>query len=166
MLCHYIVSENLFNLVKEYSSKDVFNNSAIPNGKNEAAVAGATHSVADGLQGVLAGGALQSLLSFFSNNNSPGGSLNSNPIVGNIINNFKNKLTNNYAVSGNQVGNIANGLITNVLGSLINKTNANSNHNFSISSLINTLKGGNQYGNKGSIGNMVSKFTGGCVDVN
>ena len=58
--------------------------------KNEAAVANATHSVADGLQGILAAGGLQSLLSLFNNNNDFGNSgLLSNPIVGNIISTLK-----------------------------------------------------------------------------
>lgn len=159
--------ENLFNLVRENSSEAIINNPAIPNDKNEAAVADATHSVADGLQGVLAGGGLQSLLSLFKNNTNSGSSgLLSNPIVGNIISSFKNKLTNNYAVSGDQAGNIANGLIPNVLGSLISKTNDNSNNTFSIGKLINSLTGNSQNGSGGSIGDIVSKFTGGSLDVN
>lgn len=85
---------------------------------------------------------VQISISLFSkNNNSGSSSLLNNPIVGNLISSFKNKLSNKYAVSGDQAGNIANVLITNVLGSLINKTNDNSNSNFSIGSLINSLTG-------------------------
>ena len=65
--------ENLFNLIKENSTDSVINNPVISNEENDAVVADATHSVADGLQGVLAGGGLQSVLSLFNNNNNSEG---------------------------------------------------------------------------------------------
>ncbi len=159
--------ENLFNLVKATSSDAIINNPAIPNDKNDVVVADATHSVADGLQNVLAGGGLQSLLSMFSNNNNTNGSgLLSNPIVGNIINSFKNKLTNNHIVSGTESENIANDLIPKVLGTLISKTNNPADSSFSIAGIINSLTGTAQNGSSGSIGEIVSKLTGGSLDVN
>lgn len=159
--------ENLFNLVKENSSYAVINNPAIPNEKNDEVVADATHSVAEGLQGILAGGGLQKLLSMFStNNNAESSGLLSNPIVGNIISSFKNKLSDNYNVSGTEADNISNGLIPNVIGSLINKTNNPNDSSFSIGSIINSLTGTSQNGSGGGIGEMVSKFTAGSFDVN
>lgn len=159
--------ENLFNLVKENSSYAVINNPAIPNEKNDEVVADATHSVAEGLQGILAGGGLQKLLSMFStNNNAESSGLLSNPIVGNIISSFKNKLSDNYNVSGTEADNISNGLIPNVIGSLINKTNNPNDSSFSIGSIINSLTGTLQNGSGGGIGEMVSKFTAGSFDVN
>ena len=159
--------ENLFNLVKENSSYAVINNPAIPNEKNDEVVADATHSVAEGLQGILAGGGLQKLLSMFStNNNAESSGLLSNPIVGNIISSFKNKLSDNYNVSGTEADNISNGLIPNVIGSLINKTNNPNDSSFSIGSIMNSLTGTSQNGSGGGIGEMVSKFTAGSFDVN
>ena len=157
--------ENLFNLVKENSSYAVINNPAIPNEKNDAVVADATHSVADGLQGILAGGGLQKLLSLFSSDSGNNGLL-SNPIVGNIISNFKNTLTNKYAVSGTEAENISSGLIPNVISSLINKTNNPNDSSFSIGSIINSLTGALQNGSGGGLAELVSKFTGGSLDVN
>ena len=57
--------ENLFNLIKEHGTDAVINNPAIPNEQNDAVLADATHSVADGLQGVLAGGGLRDLSTAF-----------------------------------------------------------------------------------------------------
>ena len=159
--------ENLFKLVKDNSSYAVVNNSAIPNEKNDEVVADATHSVAEELQGLLAGGGLQKLLSMFSSNTTAGNNgLLDNPIVGNIISSFKNKLTNKYSVSHSEADNISNSLIPNVLENLISKTNNPNDSSFSIGSIINSLTGANQNGSGSHIGDMVSKFASGSLDVN
>ena len=103
---------------------------------------------------------------FSTNNNAESSGLLSNPIVGNIISSFKNKLSDNYNVSGTEADNISNGLIPNVIGSLINKTNNPNDSSFSIGSIINSLTGTLQNGSGGGIGEMVSKFTAGSFDVN
>lgn len=43
--------ENLFNLIKEQGQEVVVNNPAVPNEQNNAVLASATSSVAEGLQG-------------------------------------------------------------------------------------------------------------------
>jgi hypothetical protein len=163
-----IMLENLFNLVKEHSTDAVINNPAIPNEKNDAVIADATHSVADSLQGALAGGGLQSVLSLFgSNNNSGGNGLLNNPIVSNIISSFTNKLTNNHGIAADQAGGIANSLIPSVLSSLVNRTNDPNNSSFNIGNIISSLTGGaNAQGSGLDIGGLVSKFTSGGLDAN
>ena len=104
--------ENLFNLVKEQGADSVINNPAVPNEQNNAVLASATHSVAEEFQGVLAGGGLQNILSLFGGggNNAAGGGIGSllnNPIVGNIISNFTNKLTNQHGIAADQASGIA-----------------------------------------------------------
>jgi uncharacterized membrane protein YeaQ/YmgE (transglycosylase-associated protein family) len=166
--------ENLFNLIKEQGVADVIDNPAIPNEKNDAVLADATHSVADGLQGVLAGGGLQNVLSLFNNgNNSSGGGISgllNNPIVGNIISNFTNKLTNNHGIAGDQASGIANSLIPNVLSNLINRTNDPNNNSFDINSLIGSLTGGAHAQPGGSGGfdlqGMIGNLTSGGMDAN
>lgn len=162
--------ENLFNLIKEHSTDAVINNPAIPNEKNDAVIADATHSVADGLQGVLAGGGLQNVLSLFSNNNNSGGNgLLNNPIVSNIISSFTHKLTNNHGIAADQAGGIASSLIPSVLSSLVNRTNDPNNSSFNIGSIISSLTGGgNSQTSSGGfdIGSLVSKFASGGLDAN
>ena len=160
--------ENLFNLVKENSSEAIINNPAIPNEQNDAVIADATHSVADGLQGVLAGGGLQSVLSLFNGNNNVGNNgLLNNPVVSNIISSFTNKLSNNHGIAGDQARNISNSLIPNVLSNLINKTNDPNNSSFDISSIIGSLTGGTQAGGSNfDLGGLVSNFTSGGLDSN
>ncbi|MDN3659286.1 hypothetical protein QWZ08_26815 [Ferruginibacter paludis] len=163
--------ENLFNLIKEHSTEAVINNPAIPNEKNDAVISDATHSVADGLQGVLAGGGLQAVLSLFNNNNnsSGGNGFLNNPIVSNIISSFTNKLTNNHGIAADQAGGIASSLIPSVLSSLVNRTNDPNNSSFSIGSIISSLAGGgNAPGGSGGldIGSLVSRFASGSLDAN
>lgn len=160
--------EELFNLIKEQGSSSVIDNPVIPNEQNNAVLADATHSVADGFQGVLAGGGLQNILSMFggANNNNSGGinPLLTNPIVGNIINSFTNKLTNNHGISGDQASGIANQLIPNVISNLINKTNDPNNKSFDINGIIGSLAGGGS--NSFDIQGMLSKFTQSGLDSN
>jgi hypothetical protein len=165
--------ENLFNLIKEQGAQPVINNPVIPNEQNNAVLADATHSVADGLQGVLAGGGLSSLLSLFGNsgNNSNSGGLLSNPIVSSIISSFTNKLINNHGVNSSQAGGIASSLIPNVISSLISKTNNPNDNSFNMNSIISSLAGGGAAqagGGAGGFdfGSLVSKFAGGAMDAN
>lgn len=166
--------ENLFNLIKEQGKDSVINNPVIPNEQNNAVLADATHSVADGLQGALAGGGLQDVLSLFGgqHSNQSGGisGLLNNPIVSNIVNSFKNKLTSNHGVSGDQADGIANDLIPNVLRNLVNRTNDPNNSSFDINSIIGSLTGGGNSQSTGSGGlnlqDILSKFTSGGLDAN
>ncbi|GAB2830505.1 hypothetical protein [Ferruginibacter profundus] len=157
--------EELFNLVKGNAQESVINNPVIPNEQNNAVIASATHSVAEELQGTLAGGGLQNVLSLFGGGGANGGSsLLNNPIVSNIISNFTNKLTNDHGIESNQASGIASSLIPGVLSNLISRTNNPNDNGFNINSIIGSLTGGGaqQAGGGGfDLGGLVSKFTGG-----
>ena len=163
--------ENLFNLIKEQGADDVINNPAIPNEQNNAVLASATSSVAEEFQGELAGGGLQNIMSLFGGggNNAGGGisSLMNNPIVGNIISSFTNKLTNQHGVPADQASGIAGNLIPNVLSNLINKTNDSNDGSFNINGIINSLTGNNSNAGGGfDLQGLIGKFAGGSMDVN
>lgn len=161
--------ENLFNLIKEQSVSDVIDNPIIPNEKNDAVIGDATASVAESFQGVLAGGGLQNILSLFGGNQNSGSasSLLNNPIVGNIITSFTNKLTANHGIAGDQASGIANNLIPGVISSLISKTNNPNDSSFDINSIIGSLTGGTT-GSGGGIDlqGLMGKFTSGGLDAN
>lgn len=166
-----IMLENLFNLIKDEAGDAVINNPVVPNEQNEAVVASATQSVAEELQGTLASGGLQNVLSLFNgggNNGSGAGSLNSNPIVQSIIGNFTNKLTGNHGISSGQASGIASSLIPGVISSLISKTNDPNNSSFDINSIIGSLSGGGSSVPAGGGGfdfnNILSKFGGSALD--
>lgn len=162
--------ENLFNLIKEQGADAVINNPVIPNEQNNAVIADATHSVASELQGVLAGGGLQSVLSMFGNNtgdSNGASSILNNPIVSNIIGSFTNKLTNNHGIAGNQASGIAQNLIPGVISSLINKTNNPNDSSFDINGIISSLTGGGgtaQAGGAVDLQGIIGKFTKGGLD--
>lgn len=162
--------EELFSLIKEQGTDTVITNPVVPNDQNNAVIADATHSVASELQGVLAGGGLQNVLSLFSNgaNNTGGSSLLNNPIVSNIISNFTNKLTANHGIAPDQASGIANNLIPGVLSNLINKTNDPNNGSFDIASVIGSLTGGASESASDSLNivSLISKFTDGSLDAN
>jgi hypothetical protein len=162
--------ENLFNLIKEQGADAVINNPAIPNEQNNSVIADATHSVASELQGVLAGGGLQSVLSMFGNTtsgNSGVGSMLNNPIVSNIISSFTNKLTNNHGIAGDQASGIAQNLIPNVISSLISKTNNPADSSFDINGIISSLTGSGstaQATGGFDLQGIIGKFTSGGLD--
>ncbi len=163
--------ENLFTLIKENSTETVINNPVIPNEQNDAVIADATYSVASGLQGMLAGGGLQDVLSLFNNTNSnsdQGTGLLNNPIVSNIINSFTNKLTTNHGIATDQASGIAGSLIPGILSNLVNKTNDPNNSSFDIGSIISSLTGGGGQPGGGNLdlGALVSNFTSGGLDAN
>lgn len=164
--------ENLFSLVQEQGQDDVINNPTIPNEQNNAVLASATSSVAEGLQSQLAGGGLQNILSLFGGGGNSGGGngiagLMNNPIVQSIISNFTGKLTNNHGISSDQAGGIANSLIPNVISKLIHRTNDSSDSGFDINSIIGSLTGGaNQGGGGFDLSSLVSNIGGGAMDAN
>ena len=153
--------QELFNLLKEHGQDSVINNPLVPNEKNDAVIADATHSVADGLQSELAGGGLQNLISLFSGGANTGTSLMNNPIVSKIVDSFTNKLTTNHGLTGEQANGIAGNLIPSAINSLINRTNDNSNNQFSLNGIISSLTGG--AGNSGGfdLGGLISHISGG-----
>jgi hypothetical protein len=159
--------ENLFNLIKEQGTEAVINNPAVPNEQNDLVLASATESVAEELQGTLAGGGLQNVLSLFGKNTANGGAgLMDNPIVSNIISNFTQKLTNNHGVSGDQANGIAGNLIPGVLSNLIGRTNNPNDSSFDINSIISSLTGGSGGSQAGGfdLNGILSKFGGGGLD--
>jgi len=167
--------EDLFNLVKGEATETVINNPAVPNEQNDAVVAEATHTVASGLQNMVAGGGLQNILSLFSggqqsNGQQSGGGLMSNPIVSMMIGSFAGKLMNKFNLGGAQANSVASNLIPSVISSLVNKTNDPNNSSFTLDGLLHSITGGQSTqvaqqqssGDSGfSFSNLVSQFTGG-----
>ena len=133
--------KELFELVKSSAQDRVINNPDIPNDKNNEVIAEATNTVASGLRNIVAGGGVQNLLSLFGAKGGSG-NLMSNPIVSMMIGHFANKLMNNYGLGASQAGNVAGGLIPDILGNLVRKTNDPGNNTFSLENLLNSITGG------------------------
>ena len=134
--------KELFELVKGTAQDSVINNPAIPNDQNSEVIAEATNTVASGLRNIVAGGGVQNLLSLLDNKGQQSGGLLSNPIVNMMIGHFAGKLMSKYGLGGAEANNVANGLIPEVIGNLINKTNDPDDKGFSLENLLNSITGG------------------------
>jgi hypothetical protein len=166
--------DKLFDLVKGLAGDSVINNPDVPNEQNNAVIAEATHTVANGLQDTVAGGGLQHLLSMFGGGTagiSGGQGLLSNPMVGNMISQFSGTLMSKFGLGSTQAGNVANSLIPNVMNGLVNRTNDPNDSNFTLDKLLHSITGGQSTavaqeqqanGNTGfSFQNLIGQFTGG-----
>lgn len=132
--------EELFNLVKSVVSQ----NQTVPSAQKDAIAAEATNTVASGMRNMVAGGGLGSLISMFSHNNlqNSGNSLSSNPIVSMMIGHFTEKLMSKFNLDSKEAGNVASGMIPEVISNLVNKSNDPHNNNFSLERLLNSITGG------------------------
>jgi uncharacterized membrane protein YeaQ/YmgE (transglycosylase-associated protein family) len=163
--------DNLFNMIKGMAGDAVVNNPDVPNQHNEEVVAEATNTVAGGLQNLVAGGGLQSILSLFGGGQQQAKSgLMSNPIVSMMIGHFASKLMGKYGLQSNAASGVAQSLIPNVISSLISKTNDPNDKGFTLDGLLNSLTGGHaqqvaqqQQQQEGgfSFQNLISQFAGG-----
>ncbi len=178
--------QELFNLVKQHSGDAVINNPAVPNEQNGAVMAEATNSIAGGLQNILSGGGLQSLLGMFGGGgnaanaanagNSGAMSLTNNPIVSMITGHFMNKLMAKFGLNSSAASGIAGSLIPSVLGNLISKTNDSNDSSFDLTKVIGGLMGGGSApaatagaasgGGGFDLGGILGKVMGGGLDQN
>ena len=159
--------QELFNLIKERADQSVINNPDVPNEQNEAVLSDANTSVTEGLQKMLASGGFENVMSMFGGNASatqgPGGLLN-NPIVSNIVNNFKERLTRDRGLADDKANNLANDLIPNVISGLVQKTNDPNDSSFDLKNIITSFTGQEGGGGGLDLNNMLNKFTGGKMD--
>lgn len=165
--------DNLFNMIKGVAGDAVINNPAVPNEQNEAVVAEATNTVAGGLQNLVAGGGLESILSLFGGGGQQQqgkSSLMSNPIVTMMIGHFAKKLMSKFGLQSNQASGVAQNLIPSVISNLVSKTNDPNNSSFTLDGLLNSLTGGQsqqiaqqqqQQDGGFSFQNLITQFTGG-----
>ncbi len=162
--------EQLIGLVKQFAGDAIVKNPEIPNEKNEEAMAEASNTVVGGLQNILAGGGLQSIMSLFSQGNKGGTSgLMQNPIVNMMAGHFMKKLMGKFGINSGAASNIATSLIPSVLNGLISKTQDPNDKSIDMNSIIRSLTGGNapvaeaqQSGGGGfDFQDLLKKFTGG-----
>ncbi|MEN9548366.1 MAG: hypothetical protein RIR12_957 [Bacteroidota bacterium] len=162
--------DQLIGLVKQYAGDAIVKNPDIPNEKNEEAMAEASNTVVGGLQNILAGGGLQSIMNLFSQGNKGGtAGLMQNPIVNMMAGHFMKKLMGKFGINSGAASNIATSLIPSVLNGLISKTQDPNDKSVDMNSIIRSLTGGNapvaepqQSGGGGfDFQDLLNKFTGG-----
>jgi hypothetical protein len=145
--------ENLINLVKEHAGSAIINNPAIPNERNDEAVADASHSIIDGLKNAVGSGSFSDLAGMFGN----AGNAGSGTIAQNIQSNFSDILVNKFGLNAGQADSTAASLIPSVLEKLVHKTNDPNDNSFDLNGILGHLTQGSGI----NVEDILSKFTGG-----
>lgn len=148
--------ENLLDLVKQQAGSSIFDNPAVPNEKNEDAVAVAGSSITGGLQQLLSQGGVKQVLAMFSGNQQID---TTNPAVQQVSGNVVQNLMDKLGLDQQQAGSVAGGLVPDVLRKLVHKTNDPNDSSFDIQSIFNSLSGGCTSGM--NVQGLLSKFQGG-----
>lgn len=152
----FVMLENLLNLVKQQAGPSIINNPAIPNEKNDEAVAVAGQSITGGLQQLLSQGGIKDVLSMFSGNQE----INStNPAVQQVSGNVVQNLMDKLGLDQQQAGSVAGGLVPDVLKKLVSKTNDPGDNSFDIQGIFNSLSGGGT--SSMNVQGLLNKFKGG-----
>jgi hypothetical protein len=152
--------DNLINLIKERAGTAIINNPAIPNEQNDEAIATTGNSITNSLQNMLgSGGGLKELLAMFGGQGA--GDMN-NPVVQNVSGKVTQDLMRRFNLDEGSAGNIAGGLVPDVLRNLVQRTNDPNDNSFDIQSIFNNLSGGKTSGL--NIQNLLSKVTSGGLD--
>lgn len=139
--------EQILELVKQSGQQSVVNNPEVPNADNNAVMAEAAKTITGGLQNVVSGGGLQSILSLFTGGNA-GGQANQgimgNPIVSMMVGHLTNNLASKFNLNPAIANSVANNIIPSVLNSLISKTRSNAPEDagFNLNDLISSFTGG------------------------
>jgi hypothetical protein len=138
--------DQLIQLVQQAGKNTVVENPEVPDEYNKEVMADATKTITSGFQNVMAGGGFQHILDLFKGGkNNSGGGLLKNPLVTMMVGYFMNKLVGKYKMNPTSASNVANNLIPDVLGGLVNRTTSQDPENdaFDFNDLIGSLTGGN-----------------------
>ncbi|MCW3112256.1 MAG: hypothetical protein JWR18_652 [Segetibacter sp.] len=147
--------ENLQNLVREHAGDAIINNPAIPNERNEEAVADASGSIVSGLKTAAANGKIDEVQSLFKNGPE---AASTSPVAQNIQAGFAQNLMHKFGLDSGKAGGIAASIIPMVLKKFVHKTNDPNDTSFDLSSVLGGLAGG------GGLGNIVNGLGGGKND--
>ena len=143
--------DNLLNIVKEHAGEAIINNPAIPNEKNNDAIASTTNSIVDVLKNQLTSGNLSSVTDLFK-----GGASNINASSINSVVNSKvaTDLMTKFGIDSTQANGIAQKIIPVVMEKFVTKTNDPNDKSFDLNDIVSSLGGGNVGGMLGKITNL------------
>ena len=131
--------DNLLNLIRENAGSSIINNPAIPNERNEEAIATTGNSIVGGLQNMLGNGGIKDVLNLFGGQ---GIDIKNNPVAQNLSGNVIQDLMQKFNLDQGAASNIAGNLVPNVLQNLVSKTNDSNDSSFDIQGIFNSLSGG------------------------
>lgn len=136
----------ILDLVKQYGQQSVVQNADVPDEYNNVVMSETASTITGGLQNMLAGGGLQSVISMFTGNNGQSrNNILSNPIVAMMVGHLASKLMGKLKLSPAVANSVATNIIPGVIGSIVNRTRSNAakDNNFDLNDLIGAFTGGN-----------------------
>lgn len=146
--------DQLVKLVEQNAGDAIVKNSAIPNQFNGAAIQDVAKQILGGLQGG-AQGNVQEVAALFNGGNL--GALANNPMIAQIISKVAGNFASKFGVSPQMAQSIAAGLIPQVMGQFINKTNDPDDNDFDLQDMLKGFTG-----NSGlDVGSILGKVAGG-----
>ncbi|HPM32335.1 MAG TPA: DUF937 domain-containing protein [Chryseolinea sp.] len=155
--------DQLLKLVEQNAGDAIVKNQAIPNQFNNAAVKEVASHIFNGLQGQVAQGNMQQVVSMFKGQSAS--SLANNPMVSNMINQVAGSFAQKFGVSPQVAQGIAANLLPQVMNQFVTKTNDPSDNDFDLQNMMRSFSG-NQSLDVGSIiGKVAGGKSGGIGDV-
>jgi len=145
--------EQLTQLVQQYGSDAVVNNTAIPNEHNEAVISETSTSIFAGLQKIVSEGGGEQLAGLFSGTSSID---SSNPVVQQLTQQVSGNLGEKFGLSSDASSGVAASMIPQILSSLVNKAKDPNDSSFQISDIISAISGNS--GQASGIMDTISKY--------
>ncbi|WP_234734096.1 DUF937 domain-containing protein [Tellurirhabdus bombi] len=128
----------LMNLVRQNTGGSGLTGSAIPNGQSEDAVKTVSNGILGGLQQQVTSGNLGGLISMFTGK---GGSVEQNPVTGQVSNHVGDQLQQRFGISTQQAMSIAAAIVPIVLSKLVHKSNDPQDSSVSTGDIMGNLTG-------------------------
>ena len=141
--------EQLMGLIKDHSQEVIINNPAIPNEQNDSAMQTILSSIIGGIANQQQAGNSSGLFGLLSGKNT---NISSNPIVSGIANQAIGSLIEKFGLDKSAAGGIISAVLPQVMGSFISKTNDPNDSSIDLSSVMNTVLGGQQNAGGGLMG--------------
>ncbi len=139
--------EVLQGLMNQHGQEHVVNNQQVPNEHNEGVMAEVMQGLMGGLQNQAQGSNLGGLMGLLGGAaGQGGGGLASNPIVGSIITSVAGNLMSKFGLGQGAAASVAGGLIPQVLGGLLSKSQDQNDSSVDAGSIMNVLSGGKTAG--------------------
>ena len=131
--------ENLQNLVREHAGSAIINDPAIPNERNDEAIADAGSSIVTGLKSAVTNGNIDGVVDLFKNG---GNAAATSPVTHNIQAGFVQNLIQKFGLDQGKASMIASAIIPMVMQKFVNKTNDPNDKGFDLQNIIDNLTGG------------------------
>ena len=145
--------DQLSELVKQFGDEAVINNPTVPNEHNEAVMQEAGSTILSGLKDMVATGNIDDLSGMLSGKTAINGN---NPVVKQLTEKVTGNLGEKFGLSKDAAGSVAGGLITQILGGLLNNAKDAKQPGFNMNDLIAAISGGKG----GNLMDAVSKYGG------